>query len=515
MPLDIAERIRKMKKKKSTVPGDVPWKLILEFADVLSYPLYDIFKRSLDTGEYANVWKFEYVTPVPKVFPPKTIDELRKISGITNFSKIFESFIAEIMVEDMKPNRDPSQYGNRKGISVQHYLINMIDKIMTALDSNTQKEAYAVIVSMVDWSKAFDRQCPTLGVQSFVNNGVRKSIIPLLTNYFQERKMKVKWHGLLSSERDLPGGGPQGCSIGLQEYDSQTNKNCDFVAEDERYKFVDDLSLLEIINLISIGLSSYNFKQHVASDIAVDELYLPAENIKSQDYMHQIESWTKSNKMKLNCQKIKVMIFNLTRNYQFSTRILLDNTLLEIIEETKLLGCVISSDLTWYRNTEYIVKRAYQRMVILNRLYSFCVPHDDLVTIYCLYIRSLLEQNSNVWASSITQEEIDDIESVQRVACRIILKDDYTGYTNALESLNLESLEARRQHLLLRFAKKSLKNPHSASMFPLNPNFSENPMENNRQTEKYKVNFASKGILYNSAIPSIQRALNKDFRDRK
>ena len=278
---------------------------------------------------------------------------------------------------------------------------------------------------------------------------------------------------------------------------------------------MDDLSLLEIINLISIGLSSYNFKQHVASDIAVDELYLPAENIKSQDYMHQIESWTKSNKMKLNCQKIKVMIFNLTRNYQFSTRILLDNTLLEIIEDTKLLGCVISSDLTWYRNTEYIVKRAYQRMVILNRLYSFCVPHDDLVTIYCLYIRSLLEQNSNVWASSITQEEIDDIESVQRVACRIILKDDYTGYTNALESLNLESLEARRQHLLLRFAKKSLKNPHSASMFPLNPNFSENPMENNRQTEKYTVNFASKGRLYDSAIPSMQRALNKDFADRK
>ena len=154
-------------------------------------------------------------------------------------------------------------------------------------------------------------------------------------------------------------------------------------------------------------------------------------------------------------------------------------------------------------------------MVILNRLYSFSVPHDDLVTIYCLYIRSLLEQNSNVWTSSITQEEIDDIESVQRVACRIILKEDYTSYTSALESLNLESLETRREQLLLRFAKKSLKNPHSASMFPLNPTFSEDPMENNRQTEKYKVNFASKGRLYDSAIPTMQRALNKDFANRK
>ena len=45
--------------------------------------------------------------------------------------------------------------------------------------------------------------------------------------------MKVKWHGLLSEERELPGGGPQGCSVGLHEYDSQTNNNCNFVDEDE------------------------------------------------------------------------------------------------------------------------------------------------------------------------------------------------------------------------------------------------------------------------------------------
>ena len=221
------------------------------------------------------------------MYPPDKIDQLRKISGIINFSKIFESFIAEVIVKDMKDNRDSSQYGNRKGISVQHCLINLIDKVMTVLDTNNQKEAFAVILNMIDWSKAFDRQCLKLGVQSLVNNGVRKSIIPILINCFQERKMKVKWHGLLSEERELPGGGPQGCSVGLHEYDSQTNNNCNFVDEDERYKFVDDLSLLEIINLLAVGLSSYNFNQHVASYIGVDELFLPAENIKSGIYMNK------------------------------------------------------------------------------------------------------------------------------------------------------------------------------------------------------------------------------------
>ena len=114
------------------------------------------------------------------------------------------------MVEDMKGSRDPSQYGNTSGVSTQHYLIKMVDRILTILDTNNQKESYDVIVQFVDWAQAFDRQCPKQGIQSFIKNGVRKSIIPVLISYFQDRKMKVKWKNQQSSSRDLPVGGPQG-----------------------------------------------------------------------------------------------------------------------------------------------------------------------------------------------------------------------------------------------------------------------------------------------------------------
>ena len=57
----------------------------------------------------------------------------------------------------------------------------------------------------MDWSKAFDRQDPKLGIESFIRNGVRATTIPLLISYFQNRKMLVKWHGLTSTVRDLPG----------------------------------------------------------------------------------------------------------------------------------------------------------------------------------------------------------------------------------------------------------------------------------------------------------------------
>ena len=158
-------------------------------------------------------------------------------------------------------------------------------------------------MQLVDWAQAFDRQCPKLGIQSFLKNGVRKSIIPVLISYFQNRKMKVKWKNQLSSSRDLPGGGPQGSSIGLIEYDSQSNDNTEFLSPEDKYKFVDDLSTLEMINLIMVGLSSYNFKHHVASDIGIDQLFLPSENISSQTNMNNICDWTQQKQMQLNAKK--------------------------------------------------------------------------------------------------------------------------------------------------------------------------------------------------------------------
>jgi hypothetical protein len=76
---------------------------------------------------------------------------------------------------------------------------------------------------------------------------------------------------------------PQGSSVGLLEYDSQSNTNTELLSVEDKFKFVDHLSTLEVINLIMAGLTSYNFKQHVASDIGTDNLY--SENIQSQKNM--------------------------------------------------------------------------------------------------------------------------------------------------------------------------------------------------------------------------------------
>ena len=120
----------------------------------------------------------------------------------------------------------------------------------------------------------------------------------------------------------------------------------------------------------------------------------------------------------------------------------------------------------------------------------------------------LVEQNIAVWNSTITQEEVEDIERVQKVAVRTILKDDYTTYANALEYLNLETLQVRRHSLCLRFAKQCLKNEKMAEMFPQNPGYNAKV----RYSEKYEVKFANNNRLRDSSIPYLQRLLNEDNR---
>ena len=60
--------------------------------------------------------------------------------------------------------------------------------------------------------------------------------------------------------------------------------------------------------------------------------------------------------MMINGQKTKSMIFNFTDKYQFSTRLSIDDEPIEVIDSTKLLGTIITSDLKWEQNTAHIVK---------------------------------------------------------------------------------------------------------------------------------------------------------------
>ena len=109
--------------------------------------------------------------------------------------------------------------------------------------------------------------------------------------------------------------------------------------------------------MLSIGMVSFNVQQSVPNDIPIHNGYIPPEHLQTQTYINEINKWTAEKQMKLNIPKSNLMIFNFTKNHQFTTRIKLEGENLKIISKTKLLGTYISDDLKWDENTKYLVKK--------------------------------------------------------------------------------------------------------------------------------------------------------------
>ena len=212
----------------------------------------------------------------------------------------------------------------------------------------------------------------------------------MLQNYFQNQKKVLKWHGKLSTVSDL-----------------------NFIDVSLRFKYFDEASVLEIVNLRSIGIASHNSKHQVPSNIATHNQFVPAQYLMYQEHLEKVHKWSQNQKMDLNVEKSKVMMFNFTKNYQFTV---------EVVDQTKLLGTIITNDLKSHNNIGSLVKRANARIRILHKISEFSAPVEDMVTIYISYVRSIIEQSCTIWHYRLTAEDSADLERVQNSVLRIILK---------------------------------------------------------------------------------------------
>ena len=62
--------------------------------------------------------------------------------------------------------------------------------------------------------------------------------------------------------------------------------------------------------------------------------------------------------MKINHKKTKVKIFNPCTSKDFMPNLELANHKLEVVEEMRVLGVILQSDMKWEANTDNMVKKA-------------------------------------------------------------------------------------------------------------------------------------------------------------
>ena len=137
--------------------------------------------------------------------------------------------------------------------------------------------------------------------------------------------------------------------------------------------------------------------------------------------------------MKINERKTKIAVFNPHRNYNFLPKISLSKgeDPIEIVEQYKLLGQIIRTDLKTISNTEYICGKAFKRLWIVRRLKELGCETGDLLDVMRQQVISMLEQAVPYWGPLITKRERNMIERVFKTGLHIIYQEQYKTFTNA------------------------------------------------------------------------------------
>ena len=151
---------------------------------------------------------------------------------------------------------------------------------------------------------------------------------------------------------------------------------------------------------------------------------LDPHNNQLQEDLDNLKTFTDENLMVINQKKTNIMKFNFRKSLDFPPIFSFENgPSLEIVNQTKLVGIIISDDLKWSAHVEYMVKRANKKIWLLRRMKILKLDTDILLDFYCKEVRSILEFGVPVWNSGITSRMRELIERVQKVCISIILCD--------------------------------------------------------------------------------------------
>jgi len=192
------------------------------------------------------------------------------------------------------------------------------------------------------------------------------------------------------------------------------------------YKYVDDCTVYEIIPRSSATSSL-------------------------QTSINQITKWTELNNMSLNVKKTKELRVSFLKKPLQLDNLSSNGTEIDVVDNFKLLGVTISSDMTWNTHINNICAKASRRLYALRVLKRSGAPPKDVISVYCAFIRPVLEYACQLWHFSLSQLLDDQLEQVQRRAMKIAIP--HLPYQDALEDSNLQTLKDRRKEHCHKFYK--------------------------------------------------------------
>ena len=118
--------------------------------------------------------------------------------------------------------------------------------------------------------------------------------------------------------------------------------------------------------------------------------------------------------MRIDAKKSKELNIYFAKSPPILQPLTIDNVPLDCVKSTKLLGISIQSNLKWDLHVGTICRKASKRLYALRCLKRSGVLPRDLCSVFCCFIRPVVEYACPAWHSSLSNALSDELEQKYR-----------------------------------------------------------------------------------------------------
>ena len=387
---EVRDTLASLNKNKAQGPDKIPPYLLKHCANSLSYPLWKIMKKSLNTGTLPQAWKLSHIKPIFKKGDNTLPENYRPIALTSAVCKVLEKIIFKHLYNFLKQNNLISRYqsGFIPGDGTTNQLVDFTNMIYESFED--KKEIRAIFL---DISKAFDRVWIRGLLAKLKSVGIKNKLYQWIEQYLSNRKQRVMVDECFSVWKETRAGVPQGSVLG------------------------------PLLFLIFINDITDNIKSHIklfADDTMIFttvEDPVRAATILNKD-LQTIQNWSETWLVNFNAKKTKTITFGTKANKQLHPKLYLNQEEIVEVDSHTHLGLTMSSNGKWEEHISNLIAKTNYKLVAMRK-FKHILDRKSLVKIYCSYIRPTLEYASCVW-NNCTKAQSDRLEQLQLEAARIV-----------------------------------------------------------------------------------------------
>ena len=451
----VAELLQQSKKTDSRVDGDPLAHLIRKHPYSFAAPVAEIFNKVNTEGVWPSTWKTEHLTIIPKIPNPSSLAECRNISCTSAFSKVLEGVVLLQLRSELVS--DPSQYGGTPKCGAEHMLVDIWEKVLTALEGGKS----AAVLLGVDYEKAFNRMEHAVCLDKLRSLGASDGSISLVRAFLHGRCMTVTVDGHKAEPVPLLRGSPQGSVLGCLLYCITTQllttnlRGADANRGPSAFLYVDDTTLVDVADLES-----------ASRHCTVRQTVQAIEDLELGEDFDELSRRADEIGMRINDKKTQLLVISppngCDTTAEFSTR---EGHLIKSVESLRLVGFTFGKTPSASGHVDALVERYKQKKWMLYHLRDAGFKGGNLFRLYACYVRSIFEYCSPVYHSLLTRGQEEQLERLQRHAIRVC-----HGYEvpveEHMETWGISTLKDRRSRRMDKFIRKAAANPRFSSWFP-------------------------------------------------